>query len=484
MKKVDFLVANFFDIDNYKDVFKKINNVLNENGYLVLYGLYGENGKKFFNYVLNCNYTLEEVITLDPFCVDYKTLILTDSGWKKIKNINKFEDKVASYNLKKNCIEFVDIKKLGGLFYRGTYFIIKNNFYSLVSTKVHKVVVLNGKNKNLYPSLLSVSRIKRLPYYRRILSTSIFYGIEENEDIDIIWILSKLLLYLKYSPGNKEITSKIKRNVSNLERLNNIKNRIGEGFEIHSFSDIDEEIYFSFFVESKSEFISKLISYLNLKRLVLSLNIKRLMFLNINDRKKLIKFILEEIKYKKEKIGDEYITHLDFSKCRRSSISIISTILFSLGYSCRYTSSSILVSKKQYFFIRPNEIKTSVSRKKFFIVISNENGTIICSRDGRIFITGNSSFTREKKKVLESVFILKKSSNSTSQTAGINHNQDYEDFPENYFSSKNFEVLKYIVSKYYKRNNLKSFLTLNFPKEEQEIVSLMVNNVIHVNLNK
>jgi hypothetical protein len=105
----------------------------------------------------------------DVECVDEKTEILTEQGWKFFRDLNPKKDKVLSLDLKTRKAKFVPINHFYESYYKGKMYEIKGRSIDLLVTPKHKFFVKSHsalkdwkylpieKFKNLYSFRIPIS---------------------------------------------------------------------------------------------------------------------------------------------------------------------------------------------------------------------------------------------------------------------------------------------------------------------------------------
>ena len=105
----------------------------------------------WLEYYYGANVEKEMVATSIPACYDDKTEILTDSGWKLFKDLEKGKDKVAQYH-KDGTIDFVLPLDYFKDYYKGQlihFSVGKSNYIDITVTPNHRMVRKNTKNGNI-----------------------------------------------------------------------------------------------------------------------------------------------------------------------------------------------------------------------------------------------------------------------------------------------------------------------------------------------
>lgn len=102
-------------------------------------GRFGENSCLYYYKSLKANIAC-------LMCYDDKTEVLTEDGWKLFRDLEP-DDKVAQYNIKKKCLEFVEPIGYHQYPYEGLMFSIESPDISLLVTPNHKMYVKKKRDR-------------------------------------------------------------------------------------------------------------------------------------------------------------------------------------------------------------------------------------------------------------------------------------------------------------------------------------------------
>jgi len=183
-----------------------------------------------------CFVQLKEDATSSFFaCVDPKTKILTEGGWKNYKKINK-NDKVANFNSKTEEIYYSNIKGINEYDYDGEMINLENKYLSQLLTPNHKMLLKykrsNAKKlKYWWDEEWRTELAKDVTPHRGVrLPLAGVYNGNSNICSDfaelIGWIVAEGTIdkrkgnYIRISQSNKTNPAKVKKIEGLIQRLN------------------------------------------------------------------------------------------------------------------------------------------------------------------------------------------------------------------------------------------------------------------------
>lgn len=100
-----------------------------------------------FNFLKDCpDFKFDMIITNPPFCYDGITDVLTQTGWRNIKEI-KITDRIMSMNTDTKEIEYVGIKDIDKTLYKGDMYNFESKYVDLMVTPNHRMVSYGSDGK-------------------------------------------------------------------------------------------------------------------------------------------------------------------------------------------------------------------------------------------------------------------------------------------------------------------------------------------------
>jgi len=311
-------------------------------------------------------------------CVDEQTEILTTNGWKKYNEL-KIGERVATYNLKKQYIEYQQNSWIRKYNYNDYLYKIGNSkTIEMFVTPNHKnLIIKNGKEylKEI-KEITSRDKIKVLApvkYYSN-------YSIGELWAYLVGWVLSEG--YLGNVRGYKYITigQKKKQYVEKIERALKMSG-------IRYRSHIDKK-NMTYFIISNTPFVDWFLKNVPNKQLN-----KKLVNLPINELNKILQSLLEGDGHKNKN------NTWEFYQKNKTFIDWFEILAMRCGWHTKTKKHRdqlvVHLSNKDNIGIRStNGKKLNIQKIKYNGIVwcpCTKNKTWVAKRNGSIFITGNST---------------------------------------------------------------------------------------------
>jgi len=314
-------------------------------------------------------------------CVSEDTEVLTDYGWKRYDEIEK-TDKVATFNLKTERIEWFKPERITVYDYDGDLVCLKNRTQEQLMTPNHKVV-----RKKFNSDEFELIEAKDLFKFKTPIRVPTVSGTTSEKEIneDLLKLYAWLVSEGTFSEGRERVSlyqsQKNKKNCVEIrECLNNLDLSWDETKRIHGYA--------------KEPVIRLRLSQASSRKVREGINSKKIPEVIKTLSKRQVKLFIDT--YTK---GDGHVEEKGRIRITTKNEELRDQIQ-ELCTLCGYGTTTFLRKQNEVWQI--NIIRNSITNitKMFYVKYkgkvwcpTTKNGTFIARRKGKVFITGNSPFT-------------------------------------------------------------------------------------------
>lgn len=328
-----------------------------------------------------------------PACIDSETEILTLSGWKNYKSLTK-NDKICSYNIDNDCLEWDNICEIYQYNYNGNMIEARGRHIDMCVSPNHRCIYKSQRN------LVKIKEARNLKSGDKIicsakLKTEIDNNNFSNDEIEFLgWFLSEGN-YRKYSKKDGtinvyglEITQSETKNPKFVKEIENIIKRLNLNYtkilknKKHSYNKEKNSDIATFYIKKQNniEFVNKILSITDLDK-----NINK-NFLSFNKEK--MNIFLDTFRK-----GDGSKIRFSIGQKSINNLNFLQAIGCLLGYDAYMGKNYVNFNIKKYKNLR-NSKESIIKEKKYNGIIwcpeTEKNGTFLARKNGKVFITGNS----------------------------------------------------------------------------------------------
>lgn len=338
---------------------------------------------------------------LFDYCVDEKTEILTNMGWRKYSEITKNE-KALTFNTEKDHLEWNKINEIYiNNNYTGVMLELTNNRFNACVTPSHRFVKIGGahggttKNKAKY----TITEIEKLPKNAKLKIDCGRYNY--NKEIysdDFVKLVAWVLTEGAYSKqGNSIQVYQSEVNMPKVEQIRKIFSKFKKGNTISEYIFKRTPPIYSFYICGET---SKLI-----RKMFPNKALTMEFVFSLSDRQSRM-FMQELIK------GDGHTRkngNQSFAQKNEEFKDAFQALAFIAGKRTNAHKSNecykIDINKKTDIHCEYGSInKRKFAYKGVVWCVTTDNSTIITRRNGKITITGNSELTDFERNVLRYIF--------------------------------------------------------------------------------
>jgi len=338
---------------------------------------------------------------IDYLCVDQNTEILTEDGWKKYKEIKDIKNAIT-YNINSQQLEIMPIKEKYIYNFNGKMRYLKNKRTDRLITPNHRELyqTADGKGK---PLNIKFDIPDNLPSqcYLFNYSKNGFDGITcklSNEELKLLaWIITEGNIMMC---NGKFEGIKITQCNQYIEEIENILKYLNIKYKKYNY-EYKKYTQTQFYLSNKKSQIKNYFDIIGINKLLPR-------YILNADKNQLNILLKEMIK------GDGHIRKNGFIYYEENNerANQFQELAFKCGYNTNLSKSNkdnnyIIIGSKQRLRYYPKLAKyEKIQYKGKVWCISTDNGTVVCRRNGKVFITGNSWFkkitlNREKQYTLD-----------------------------------------------------------------------------------
>jgi DNA modification methylase len=384
-KKWDYDVPS---VDFWKEVYR----VLKPGGHVLSFG----GTRTYHRMVVNiedAGFEIRDQIMWLYGCLDDKSEILTDSGWKKYTEIN-LNDKALSWNNELNVLEFNKIDDIIIKPYKGDMVLLKNKHTEQILTPNHRVYHKYERKERGYLGenweVVEAGDMKKSGRYTLPLAS--YYegeGIGGEDYAALLgWIWSEgefdkkgNAIRISQSSINQPLVDEIKELIERLnikyshysrERFYNYKNKglqsyIDNSFYFSTENDINDKI--------RTDLTNKKLNFDFVKKMTIREKIAFLDAAHKGDGSK----------------GRETIYQNDLSQ-----LELLQFMLFTIGKSSYFDLNKMAINfrNKETTELQHKNLNKKVHYEGDVWCVRVKNSAFVARRGDKVFITGNSGFPK------------------------------------------------------------------------------------------
>jgi len=315
------------------------------------------------------------------YCVSLDTEILTLHGWKKYNELKK-QQYVATYNLKKECIEYTNLTAINIFDYDGKLYHIKNKSLDILSTPNHLNIVKYKTHRNNKRAYITIrTKSENLRKNDKICVQAKRFIYDSKYSIGTVW--AELIGWF-ISEGyfiNKDqksimISQSYRVNKNKVNRITSLLLKAKIPFKIYKH-DKNMRLWYI----NRCAFVDWIYNVIPNKELN-----EKLTTLPPKELKSLFRGLM---------LGDESKMKI-FAQKNKNTIDWFEILATKLGYHVNTIKSKnqdtyrVYLTKKTHIGLNYTKIN-QVSYKGKVWCPSTKNETWIARRNGKVFITGNSN---------------------------------------------------------------------------------------------